>query len=222
VRNDVTVIYRINPANANRVRERWQERYEDGLVRPALRNQVRAALTQFRVEQIYGAEHEELEGAVENGIRELMEPEGLEVSNVLIRNIAFSPEYVASIEQKQVAQQQAQEAQFRVQQREQEAEQARALARGEADASRIRAEGEAAAMELINAQLSQNPMLLQWRYIEELGDNVRLLVIPSNSPFLFDMESLIAQSGVDVSTGSTASSPTPVPQSENGTDAEAE
>jgi len=190
---DVTVIFRISPANANVVHRNWQDRYVNGLVRPALRNQVRSALTQFRVEQIYGTEHSELEQTVEEGVRQLIEPEGFEVTNVLIRNITFSPEYVASIEQKQVAQQQAQEAEFRVRQREQEAEQARALARGEADAARIRAEGEAAALQLINEQLSQNPLLLQWRYIESLGPNVQLMIIPSNSPFLFDLESLLSQ-----------------------------
>jgi len=197
---DVTVIYRVSPANTNVVHRNWQNRYENGLIRPALRNQVRGALTEFRVEQIYGTEHSELEQAIEEGVRALIVPEGFEVTNVLIRNITFSPEYVASIEQKQVAQQQAQEAEFRVRQREQEAEQSRALARGEADASRIRAEGEAAAMSLINAQLSQNPLLLQWRYIETLGGNVQLMVIPSNSPFLFDLDSLAASGGIGLPT----------------------
>lgn len=210
---DVTVIFRISPANANTVHRSWQDRYVNSLVRPALRNQVRGALTQFRVEQIYGTEHSELEQAIEDGVRRLIEPEGFEVLNVLIRNIAFSPEYVASIEQKQVAQQQAQEAQFRVEQRQQEAEQARALARGEADAARIRAEGEAAALQLINEQLSQNPLLLQWRYIESLGPNIQMMVIPSNSPFLFDLDSLASAAGVSLpasaaeQTPSTATAP---------------
>ncbi|MBN1680063.1 MAG: hypothetical protein JW966_07210 [Anaerolineae bacterium] len=193
VRLDVTMIYRIDPNMAQVVRERWPEGYVNGLIRPALRNQVRAALTKFRVEQIYGAEHAELESEIELGIRDLIESEGFQLTNILIRNITFSQEYVNSIEQKQVAQQQSLEAEFRVQQREQEADQARALARGDADASEIRAEGEAKAMRLINEQLSQNPALLQWRYIEELGDNVQIILLPSNSPFLFDLESLIAQ-----------------------------
>ena len=105
-----------------------------------------------------------------------------------------------SIGQKRVAQQQAQEAEFRVRQREQEAEQVRALAQGDADAAVIRAEGEAQALQLINEQLSQNPLLLQWRYIEELGANVQLMIIPSNSPFLFDLESLMAQTGTSLPT----------------------
>ncbi|HVO69900.1 MAG TPA: prohibitin family protein, partial [Aggregatilineaceae bacterium] len=197
VKIDVTIIYRIDPANVNTVHRKWQNRYQDSLIRPALRNQVRAALTLFRVEQIYGAQHADLEQKIEEGTRQIIEPEGFQVTNVLIRNIAFSTEYVASIEQKQVAQQEAEEAKFRVQQRQQEAEQTRELARGDADAVEIRAQGEAEALRLINEQLKQNSALIQWRYIEQLGDNVRIIVIPSNSPYLFDLQSLTQQASSD-------------------------
>jgi regulator of protease activity HflC (stomatin/prohibitin superfamily) len=208
VKIDVTIIYRIDPANVNTVHRKWQNRYQDSLIRPALRNQVRAALTLFRVEQIYGAQHADLEQKIEEGTRQIIEPEGFQVTNVLIRNIAFSTEYVASIEQKQVAQQEAEEAKFRVQQRQQEAEQTRELARGDADAVEIRAQGEAEALRLINEQLKQNPALLQWRYIEQLGDNVRIVVIPSNSPFLFDLQSLIQQaSSGEVTTPTPSAEP---------------
>jgi regulator of protease activity HflC (stomatin/prohibitin superfamily) len=209
VKIDVTILYRVDPANANIVHQKWQNRYQDSLVRPALRNQVRAALTQFRVEQIYGAQHADLEQQIQEGARKIIEPEGFQVTNVLIRNITFSAEYVASIEQKQVAQQQSEEARFRVQQRQQEAEQTRELARGDADAVKIRAEGEAEALRLINEQLQQNPALIQWRYIDQLGDNVRIVVIPSNSPFLFDLQSLIQQT-------SDAELTTPTPTVEPG------
>jgi regulator of protease activity HflC (stomatin/prohibitin superfamily) len=209
VRLDVTMIYRIDPNKAQIVRESWPEGYVNGLIRPSLRNQSRAALTKFRVEQIYGAEHSELEDEIEQGVRALIEPEGFQLTNILIRNIAFSAEYVSSIEQKQVAQQQALEAEFRVQQREQEADQVRALARGDADASKIRAEGEAEALRLINEQLQQNPSLLQWRYIESLGPNVQLVIIPSNSPFLFDLQSLVDQTNFGTGTPAPSGATTP-------------
>ncbi len=213
VRIDVTVLYRINPARVNELHLSWQNRYQDGLVRATVRNQVRGALTQFRVEEIYGAEHDRLETQIEDGVRRLVEDDGLDVIDVLIRNITFSAEYVAAIEQKQVAQQEAQEAEFRVQEREQEAEQERALARGDADAARIRAEGETAALELINQQLSQNPLLIQWRYVETLSDNVQLILLPSNSPFLFDIQNLTDQAGIQLPTPSDSTlTPTPAPE----------
>jgi regulator of protease activity HflC (stomatin/prohibitin superfamily) len=193
VKIDITIIYRIDPAKANLVHVRWQGRYQDSLVRPTVRSEVRAATSQFKVEQIYGVEHQQLAQAIQDGVRGKLEAEGFQVTDVLIRNIAFSEEYVKAIDQKQVAQQQAQEAEFRVKEKEQEAAQARAVAQGEADAFRIRAEGEAEALNLINEQLAKNPLLLQWRYVEQLGPDVKLIIIPSNSPYLFDLQQLMQQ-----------------------------
>jgi regulator of protease activity HflC (stomatin/prohibitin superfamily) len=195
IRLDVTIIFRIDPKNANIVHREWQNRYRDGLVRPTVRAATREVLGQFEVQEIYSEKRTELAQEIETQVRDAIGPQGFEVTSVLVRNIVFSEEYVNSIEQKQVAQQQALEAQFRVEQKKQEAEQAREEARGKADAVRIAAEGQADAMALINEQLKQNPALLQWRYIENLSDNVQLILIPSNSPYLFDLQSLIEASG---------------------------
>lgn len=203
---DVTMIYRVDPNRAYIVKQKWPENYINGLIRPTLRNQTRSALTRFPVEEIYGAEQSTLENEIRDGVRIPLERDGFELIDVQIRRIKFSEAYVESIERKQVAQQEALEAEFRVKQREQEAEQARELARGDADAAEIRAKGEAEALRLINEQLAQNPLLLQWRYIESLGDNVQIMVIPSNSPFLFDLESLLAQAGGVTIPPSTSSS----------------
>ncbi|MBI5958459.1 MAG: prohibitin family protein [Chloroflexi bacterium] len=203
VRLDVTVIYRINPAKANIVHKEWQNRFENGLIRPTVRSVIRESLGQFEVQEIYSEKRAELAVEIEQQVRAKIEPAGFEITNVLIRNIVFSQEYVNSIEQKQVAQQQALEAEFRVQEKEQEADQARALARGEADAAKIRAEGETEALRLINEQLSQNPLLLQWRYVENLSDNVEIILIPSNSPYLFDLQQLTAAAGGEIVTPET-------------------
>ncbi|MBP8973887.1 MAG: prohibitin family protein [Anaerolineae bacterium] len=202
---DVTMLFSIDPAKANIIHRRWQDRYISGLIRPTLRSEARASLTEFRVEEIYGGDRTQLVQSIEGSIRSLIEPEGFQLTNILIRHIRFSPEYVASIERKQVAQQEALEAEFRVQQRRQEAEQVRELARGDADAAVTRATGEAEALRLINEQLVQNPLLLQWRYVEKLSDDIQIIVIPSNSPFLFDLESLIAAKSA------SGTSPSPVP-----------
>jgi regulator of protease activity HflC (stomatin/prohibitin superfamily) len=195
VRLDVTVIYRIDPAKASIVHFEWQNRYPSGLVRPTVRSVTREVLGQFEVQEIYSEKRAELGQQIEEQVQAAIAEHGFEITGVLVRNIVFSEEYVKSIEQKQVAQQQALEAEFRVEQRRQEAEQARELARGDADASEIRAKGEAEALRLINEQLGQNPALLQWRYVENLSDNVQIIIIPSNSPFLFDLPSLIEATG---------------------------
>ena len=43
----------------------------------------------------------------------------------------------------------------------------------------------------MSEQLAANPLLIQYEYIRNLSDNVTLVTLPSNSPFLFDIESLM-------------------------------
>ena len=126
-------------------------------------------------------------------------------NDFVLRNITFTPEYAASIEQKQVAEQNAERAVFLVAQQKQEAERLREEAKGdkdaaitraegEAEATKIRAAGEAEALRLINEILAQNPNLLQFKYIEKLASNIKVMLLPANSPYLFDLQSLIGQS----------------------------
>ncbi len=104
----------------------------------------------------------------------------------------------AAVEQKQIAEQQALQAQFVVEQKKQEAEQARQVAQGQADAAVIQAKGaaeartiqaeaEAKALELINAALEGHPNLLTYQYITKLSPNVQVMFLPNNAPFIFPL-----------------------------------
>jgi regulator of protease activity HflC (stomatin/prohibitin superfamily) len=204
IRLEVTILFRINPAHANIIHVEWQNRYEQGLVRPTVRSVTREVVGQFEVQEIYSEKRSELGQEIESQVQEKLESQGLQVTDVLVRNIEFSQEYVDSIERKQVAQQEALEAEFRVKEKQQEAEQLKAVAEGDKQAAITRAQGEAEALRLINEQLADNPMLLQWRYIENLSDNVQIVLLPSNSPFLFDIQSLVDQAGGQIIVPSTA------------------
>ena len=88
-----------------------------------------------------------------------------------------------------------------VEQRKQEAEQARQVAQGSADAVVIAAEGaakarliqaeaEATALQQIGDALKDNPDLLQYTYVQKLGPDVQVMLVPANSPYLFQLPSL--------------------------------
>jgi len=81
----------------------------------------------------------DLENDITRAIAESFKANSLILSEFLLRNIAFSEEYSNAVEQKQIAEQQAQQAFFGVEQRKQEAEQARQAAQGQADAAVIAA-----------------------------------------------------------------------------------
>lgn len=223
---DVTIIYRIDRAKVNEVHRNWRGSYLDGFIVPQARSEVRDAISQYGAEEIYSGGRAQLESEVTEELRGKLEREGFLLSDFLVRDISFSPEFTDAIERKQIAEQDAQQAAFRVQQAEQEADQRRVEAQGEADAAVIAAEGEAQAivvqaeaeseaLSLVNEVLAENPSLIQWRYVNELSDQVELILLPSNSPFLFDLESLMGgTSSTDSTTTRTPTVPTPTPDAE--------
>lgn len=195
---DASVIFQIDPDKVVEVHIRWQDRYTDELVRAQARGIIRDAVSQFGVEEVYSTRRLDLTSTIKEQLSVKLEENGLQLVDFVLRNITFSPEYAASIEQKQIAEQMAQQAKFVVEQRKQEAEQARQVAEGRADAAVIDAKGvaeariieaeaEAQALAVIAAVLKDNPDLLTYQYITKLTPTIQTMLLPSNSPFIFTL-----------------------------------
>jgi regulator of protease activity HflC (stomatin/prohibitin superfamily) len=195
---DSSIIFSLNPTQVLDVHITWQDRYVDGLVRPTVRGVIRDAVSQFRVNEVYSTERDQLKSMIEDALSTAMTNNGLIMSDFVLRNITFTTEYAASIEQKQIAEQLAQQAEYIVEQRKQEAEQARQVAEGARDAAIIEAEGraqsvvieakaEAEALQLIANVLSQNPELLNYRYIEKLAPGIDVMLVPNDNPYILPL-----------------------------------
>jgi len=195
---DASVIYQINPDKVVQVHIQWQERYGSDLVRAQSRGIIRDAVSQFGVEQVVSNKRFELVGFIEENLSKKFEENGLTMVDFVLRNITFSPEYAASVEQKQIAEQLAKQAVFVVEQRRQEAQQAIETAKGQAESAVIAAEGsaearlieaqaEAEALRLIQESLADNPELLTYQYISKLAPNIQTMLLPSNAPFVFTL-----------------------------------
>ncbi len=140
---DASIIFTIDPARVTDVHIMWQDQYVNNLVRPQARGVIREAVSQFRVEEVYSIKRTELNQQLNQKMSDKLEQGGLLLVDFVLRNITFSDEYAQSVEQKQIAEQKAQEAAFVVDQRKQEAEQVRQTAQGAADAAVLEAEGKA-------------------------------------------------------------------------------
>ncbi len=193
---DASVIYSVDPNHVVDMHIIWQNRYEDNVVRPVTRVAIRDAVAQFGIEEIVSTKRAELEQNISDTIEAGMAANNLIMDDFLLRNIRFSDEYAAAVEQKQVAEQLAQQAAFVVEQRKQEAEQARQVAQGQADAAVIAAKGDAQA-QVIKAQAeaqanqllaqSLTPELLQYQYILKLSPGVQTIFIPSDNQFILPL-----------------------------------
>lgn len=218
---DVTIIYTIDPENVNTVHENWSDStqgFEIGLIRPQLRSIIRDVIALAEAEQIFGSavgvtllddegnpietetetnpnepqSREEVQTLIEERATVALGEEGFTVIDVLLREINFSDEFIAAIEQRQVAELERDRASVEAERVRIEAggraDAAIEEARGEAEAVRIRAQAEAEALRLVSEQIAANPNLIQYTYIETLADNVSLALVPSNSPFLFNFD----------------------------------
>jgi len=216
---DASVLFSVDPTKVIDVHINWQKRYRDDLVRPLSRGVIRDAVSQFRVDEVYSTRRGEMSQWMEESMAEALSKNGLLLSDFVLRNITFSPEYAASVEQKQVAEQQAQQAKFVVEQRRQEAEQARQTAQGQADAAVIASEGEAKAiviqanadaearliqanaeaeaLALLGDAIKQNPDVITLEYIQKLAPGIQVMLVPNDNPFLLPLPSLEGSSSVE-------------------------
>ncbi len=220
---DASVIFAIDPSQVVKVHIDWQDRYTDELIRPQARGTIRDAVSQYRVEEVVSTKRDEMVQKISEALSKKLTENGLVMLDFVLRNITFSPEYSASIEQKQIAEQQAQQAKLVVEQRKQEAEQARQQAAGlgdsvvirakaDAEARLIQAEAEKTALELINQAVKDNPGLLSYLYISKIAPGIQVMLLPSNSPFLYNLPELMPEGSTLLPTAvptPTPSSPTP-------------
>jgi len=210
---DASVIFAIDPAKVVQVHIDWQDRYTNELVRPLSRGVIRDIVSQYKVEEVVTSKRVDMTTQISQGLQQKLGENGLSLVDFILRNITFSPEYAASVEQKQVAEQQAQQAKFVVEQRRQEAEQARQVAQGQADAVVINAQGaadarilqakaESQALTLIEEALKNNDNLLLYQYISKIAPGVQVMLVPNNNPYLLTLPTLPA---------TTSTEPTVVP-----------
>jgi regulator of protease activity HflC (stomatin/prohibitin superfamily) len=195
---DASVIFSVDPNKIIQVHIDWQNRYDRDLVRPVARGIIRDEASRYGVEDIVSQKRQELIDGIRSRLENRLEDNGLVLQEFVLRNITFTPEYAASVEQKQIAEQKAQEAKLTVEQKRQEAEQARQVAQGQADAAVISAQGraqsrlieadaEAQALTKIANALQANQNLITYEYVKNLSPNIQVMLVPSDNPFLLPL-----------------------------------
>lgn len=216
---DTSIVFRIDRAQAVLVHIDWQDRYIQDFVRPVLQGYVRTEVAKFGVDEVNSDRRVDLEDTLERLFIEEFASKGFIVDQFLLRDVDFSPEYALAVEEKQVALEQQDQALF-------EAERERRLARGQADALELVAQGQARAIEIeaaaqatafavVGESIAENRDVLTYQYIDRLAPSIQTLLLPSNSPFLLDVNGLFAQAqAAGAATAPTPAAPTPAPSPE--------
>jgi regulator of protease activity HflC (stomatin/prohibitin superfamily) len=131
---DLTVLYRITPADAPKIFKQIGVNYNDKIVRPVTRTRIRVY---YDAVALYSTKRNEFQQRIFKTIEADFKTRGLILEQLLIRNINLPPSVKASIESKINAEQDAQKMTFVLQKEKQEAERKRVEAQGIADYQRI-------------------------------------------------------------------------------------
>jgi regulator of protease activity HflC (stomatin/prohibitin superfamily) len=191
--------YHVDGQFANDLYQRVGTDFASKVIDPAFNDFIKTVVPAYKVDAILGA-RDEIRSKAKEALAANLAQYHIIVDDIYIANIAFSNEFQAAIEAKQVAQQQVQTEQQILAQKKIQADQAVAQAQGQADSNVKLAEGQAAAtIALANGQATANAALaaslsdqiLQYQYIQKLSDKIQVVLVPSGQASIFDLKGLL-------------------------------
>ena len=138
---DLSVLYKVQAAEAPRILKEIGKDYTDKIVRPVSRTAIRDNAVYYDAVALYSTKRQEFQDKIYKSISESFAKRGLVLEQLLVRNITLPESVKKTIESKINAEQEAQKMTFVLQKERQEAERKRVEAQGIADYQRILSTG---------------------------------------------------------------------------------
>ncbi len=138
ITTDLAVNWNVDPAHVNQVFQQIgdEEQIVTSILSPAISEVLKAATSKKTAEEII-TKRTELKTEIDNSLKKRLQPYGVIVRDVSLINFGFSPEFSKAIEAKQIAEQEAKQAEFTVKKATQDAQAAINRAKGQAEAQRL-------------------------------------------------------------------------------------
>ncbi|MBL1214387.1 MAG: prohibitin family protein [Ignavibacteriae bacterium] len=171
VQLEISLLYRLDPDNANIIYKTIGPNYVDIILIPQFRSVVRSVTAKYEAKALYTASREQLAGQIKTELSDLVGPDGVEVESAPLRQIELPSRLTQSIEEKLQAEQESQRMAFVLNKEKQEA-----------DRKRIEAEGIRDFQTIVSKGINQD--LLRWKGIEATeklanSTNSKIVVIGS-------------------------------------------
>lgn len=168
---DITVFYHLQEEKASDVYRTLGTSYEEKVLRPEVRSAIREVIALYEAKDIYSDKREEAVEKIMLILEGSVEPRGVVVERVLLRNVELPNMLAQAIEDKLTAEQEADKYDFVLEKEEKEAERKRIEAAGQRDAQQI-----------INQSLTDR--YLQYLYIQNLEEREGTIYVPYDLPLM--------------------------------------
>lgn len=178
VTGEVAVNWSINPLDAEWVYERLgdESQLADKVIAPIVSNAVKAVAAHYDAEQLV-EKRDQVRDQIQQQIVGALTQYKVQVQGVNITNFQFSQDYSRAIEQKQVAQQRAQQAEYDL-----------ARVKVQAQQEVAQAEGQAQAQKLLQSTLT--PQIIQLKAVEKWNGVLPQVTGSGAVPFIGNMDSM--------------------------------
>jgi regulator of protease activity HflC (stomatin/prohibitin superfamily) len=138
---DLSVLFKVKPSSTPEILRTIGTDYLDKIVRPIARTAIRDNAVSYDAVALYSSKRDEFQNKIFNTINKSFTKRGLELEQLLVRNITLPASVKTTIESKINAEQDAQKMTFVLQKERQEAERKRVEAQGIADYQKILSTG---------------------------------------------------------------------------------
>ena len=166
---ETSLLFQVVPERAPEIRKTVGRTYVDGLVVPYFRNALRDVVSGYQVKKIYAeVGRKEVAEKIQAFLERNLEPRGIRVVDVLLRDVKLPQRFKESIEAKLTAEQRVAQKQFELEQ-----------ARKDAEIEVARARGAAQAQKIVRATLSDS--YLQYLWIKTLNENPNGIYVASEA-----------------------------------------
>jgi regulator of protease activity HflC (stomatin/prohibitin superfamily) len=169
---EASVLYHLQPDRAGDVFQKVGTGYADVLLVPNFRSAIRGVTAANLASTLYSDARESIARQILSDLQAQVQPRGIVIENVLLRDLQLPDTLKQAIEAKQQAQQEAQRMEFVLQRERQEAERKRVEAQGIKDFQNVVSEG-------------ISDKLLEWKGIEatvELARSANAKVVVVGNP----------------------------------------
>ncbi len=187
VSTTIALNWKLDPGMAAEVYRTLGLEFIERIAAPAIQETIKQITAQFNAEDLI-LRRSEVKNAITESLASRLHERGIITELVSITNFQFSDTFTAAIEAKVAAEQAVLEATNKLERVRVEAQQREAEARGEADARIAKAIGEAEYIRIVTeAQVVANqaiagsltPEVLQYILLDRLGEDIKVMVIPS-------------------------------------------
>ncbi|PWS27033.1 band 7 protein [Pedobacter yonginense] len=175
---DLSVLFRVKASSAPNILKEIGTDYLEKIVRPVSRTAIRDNAVSYDAVALYSSKRDEFQAKIFATINKSFTKRGLELEQLLVRNITLPASVKASIESKINAEQDAQKMTFVLQKERQEAERKRVEAQGIADYQKILSTG------LSDKQLQYESILAQKEIAKSPNTKVIIMGNGKSAPII--------------------------------------